>query len=399
MKRLLLLFLASTSALLAQPTVPGTWTITGDVQGYPINETCIFTQDKDKITGSCKDSDGKAYDTTVTVTDKKVVFVHAGEYEGQALTLTYTGTYNDKGELSGDIDVQPLNYDGTFTILADKLEFAGFCEGIGVPTPPLFGIARDGVLTLKPGAEDRLDQDLFIKPVKSKGSRGIEVFRSVAPGRYRDESGAEIDRATLKERVAATSKSRALMVQQRLSNHPDIADLADQSLMAVRVITCKSGSDQKAIVTYAFIRIITRLEPAWPVTYELGIAVDLATGRLGPATGDKEKWLLEWWDVHPVTGAQVTGRLMPHWDEIKAIAVKAHNAARGRLLVGWDIAVTPNGPLVLEGNSYPDVDFPQRVCRVDIGHSPLGAPLHAALLDLERRIATGTVKRPPGATL
>ena len=115
MKRLLLLFLASTSALLAQPTVPGTWTITGDVQGYPINETCIFTQDKDKITGSCKDSDGKAYDTTVTVTDKKVVFVHAGEYEGQALTLTYTGTYNDKGELSGDIDVQPLNYDGTFT--------------------------------------------------------------------------------------------------------------------------------------------------------------------------------------------------------------------------------------------------------------------------------------------
>jgi hypothetical protein len=135
------------------------------------------------------------------------------------------------------------------------------------------------------------------------------------------------------------------------------------------------------------------------VTYELGIAVDLATGKLGPATGDKEKWLLEWWDVHPVTGAQVTDRTLPHWEAIKAIALKAHNASKGRLLVGWDIAVTPDGPLLLEGNSYPDVDFPQRVCRVGIGHSPLGAPLHAALLDLERRIATGTVKRPPGATL
>jgi hypothetical protein len=285
------------------------------------------------------------------------------------------------------------------TVLADKLKFAAFCTGIGVPTPPLLGIARDGVLTLEPGADDKLDQDLFVKPVKLKGSRGIDVFRNVAPGRYRDEAGIEIDRATLMQRVAERSKAMALMVQRRLVNHPDIADLADQSLMAIRVITCKSGVDQNAIVTYAFIRIITRLEPSWPVTYELGIAVDLATGRLGPATGDKEKWLLEWWDVHPVTGARVTGRQMPLWDEIKAIALKAHNAAQGRLLVGWDIAVTADGPMLLEGNSYPDVDFPQRVCRVDIGHSPLGAPLHAALLDLERRIATGTVKRPPGASL
>jgi hypothetical protein len=115
MKRLLLLFLASTSTLLAQPTVPGSWTITGDVQGYPVNETCVFTQDKDKISGSCKNSEGKSYDTTVTISDNKVVFAHGGEYEGQALTITFTGTYNDKGELAGAIDVQPLNYDGTFT--------------------------------------------------------------------------------------------------------------------------------------------------------------------------------------------------------------------------------------------------------------------------------------------
>lgn len=115
MKRVLPLLFVSATALFAQPTVPGSWTITGDVQGYPVNETCTFTQDKDKITGSCKGSDGKAYDTTVTINGQKVIFVHGGEYEGQALTLTFTGTYNDKGEVAGDIDVQPLNYDGTFT--------------------------------------------------------------------------------------------------------------------------------------------------------------------------------------------------------------------------------------------------------------------------------------------
>lgn len=115
MKRFLPLFILSTTALFAQPTVPGSWTITGDVQGYPITETCIFTQTADKITGSCTNSDGKTYDTAVTIDGTKVVFIHGGEYEGQALTLTYTGTYNDKGDLSGAIDVKPLGYDGTFT--------------------------------------------------------------------------------------------------------------------------------------------------------------------------------------------------------------------------------------------------------------------------------------------
>jgi hypothetical protein len=116
MKRILPLLVLSTASLLAQkPVVPGSWTITGDVQGYPIKETCTFTQGKDKITGTCTVSNGKTYDTTVTVTDQKVILVHASEYEGQALILTYSGIYNDKGELSGAISVDPLGYDGTFT--------------------------------------------------------------------------------------------------------------------------------------------------------------------------------------------------------------------------------------------------------------------------------------------
>jgi hypothetical protein len=115
MKRLLPLLILSTTALFAQPTVPGSWTITGDVQGYPITETCTFTQAADKISGSCTNSEGKTYGTTVAIDGSKVIFIHGGEYEGQALTLTYTGTYNDKGDLSGAIDVKPLGYDGTFT--------------------------------------------------------------------------------------------------------------------------------------------------------------------------------------------------------------------------------------------------------------------------------------------
>ena len=115
MNRFLPLLIFSATALYAQPAVPGDWTINGDIQGYSLHETCTFTQTSDKISGPCTNADGKTYDTTVTVTDQKIVFVHAGEYEGQALTLTFTGTFNDKGDLAGDIYVDPMAVDGTFT--------------------------------------------------------------------------------------------------------------------------------------------------------------------------------------------------------------------------------------------------------------------------------------------
>jgi hypothetical protein len=115
LKRILPLLIFSTTTLLAQPPIPGAWSISGDVQGYPISETCTFTQTGDKVTGSCVDSDSKKRDTTIAIDGQKVIFVHDGEYEGQPLTLTYSGTWNDKGELSGVIDVKPLGYSGTFT--------------------------------------------------------------------------------------------------------------------------------------------------------------------------------------------------------------------------------------------------------------------------------------------
>ena len=121
MKRVLPLLFLSTASLFAQPSVPGSWTVTGDVQGYPVNETCTFAQAKDKIAGSCI-SEGKTYDTTVTLTGPKVIFVHGGEYQGQTLTITFTGSFNDKGELSGDIYVDPMAAEGTFT--AKKAETA-----------------------------------------------------------------------------------------------------------------------------------------------------------------------------------------------------------------------------------------------------------------------------------
>jgi len=80
-----------------------------------------------------------------------------------------------------------------------------------------------------------------------------------------------------------------------------------------------------------------------------------------------------------VTGAPVTGRVLTAWPDIRVLAVGAHQVFSDRMLIGWDIALTPSGPVILEGNSYPDVHFLQRVHEQPVGMSALGPLLRQAL--------------------
>lgn len=276
------------------------------------------------------------------------------------------------------------------TSLGNKVAVHQLCERHGIPHGKLLGLAKKGKVELfcEPA---ELDQDLFIKRAHAKGSRGAGRFISNGPGTYVDGDGLRISRAELLDRLADRSKNDAWMIEPFLANHPEIADMAKDSLIAIRVITCLDQSS-KPIVTHGMLRVVSKLEPSWPHKIELGTAVDLVTGVLGLMTGDKDETRFQWFADHPITGTPILGRTLEHWPEIRDIALAAHQACPDRLIVGWDVALTPKGAVVLEGNAYADVDFLQRVHRCPIGASPLGPLLFDRLLDLQKRIATGTVR-------
>jgi hypothetical protein len=163
--------------------------------------------------------------------------------------------------------------------------------------------------------------------------------------------------------------------------------------MRIRVVTCLDEMG-KPVITHAVLSNLCKLETNWTTDIEFGAAIDLETGVLDRMTGDKADLWLEWYEDHPVTHARVLGRPVPCWDEVRSISLAAHAACNDRLLVGWDIAIGPNGALLLEGNSYPDVDFLQRAHQCAIGDSRLGPLLYSRLVDIERRSATGTLRGP-----
>lgn len=280
---------------------------------------------------------------------------------------------------------------GHRTFVGDKLTIGQICEERGIPHVPNLIVATKGVVQILRDRPGDIEQDLFVKPRYLKGASGAELIEYRA-GQYKLANNVSLTREQFLELLAARSHKVDILVQPRIRNHPSLIGLADRSLIPIRVFTCLNDADEP-VVTHGMLRVLSKLEPEWPTRLEFGSPVDLATGVLGLMTGDKAEMALGWYENHPVTGSPVLGRTVPCWKDVCAVAKSAHRACIDRLIIGWDIAIAPDGPIIVEGNAYPDVDFLQRVHRQSIGDSPLGPLLMAHLIEVDRRIETGTLKR------
>lgn len=269
--------------------------------------------------------------------------------------------------------------------LNDKKEFARRCAAHGVPTPPLLLTASNGIVTWHTERAD-LDRDLFVKRRYGRGANDTVTFRRVSGLLYCDGKGRFRTLGSVMRFLSERSRAGKLIVQPCLANHPLLADVAGQSLAVVRVFTCLDCYD-RPVVTHGMLRVLGKLEPDWPTVAEFGAPVDPATGRLGPMAGDKRELAFARYDRHPVTGAQIADRILPAWPAIMDAARAAHRAHPERVVVGWDIALSPEGPVVLEGNSRPDVAFLQRVHGVPIGFSPLAPVLSPHVRALAAELA------------
>ncbi|HJR20190.1 MAG TPA: sugar-transfer associated ATP-grasp domain-containing protein [Dongiaceae bacterium] len=273
--------------------------------------------------------------------------------------------------------------------LGDKLEVSRWCNENQIPHPHPIMLVEGGKTSWL-GCRADLDRDLFVKRRHGRGAFNAASYWRTGPFEYRDEEGRQVALDEVIDEVqrrSQRSKRDRLMVMPLLHNHPALADLADVTLITFRLITCLD-EELRPVLTNAYLRSMTKLEPSWDVGLieEYGAPIDPETGALGRITGDKPPCLSEWFDHHPVTGAAVTGRIVPCWPELAALALRAHRLVPERVIVGWDMAITPDGPALLEGNSFLDPIFPQRVFRQPIGEMRLGELLDFHLDRLEVKL-------------
>lgn len=281
--------------------------------------------------------------------------------------------------------------------LQDKWAFDRHCRRHSLPVVRTFLVFRDGRVEGPLAGEGSLPpRDLFVKPVVGCGGRGAERWDFAGPNLYQGCGGMLLTGAELATRLLRESGSQHRLVQQRLRNHPEIDDLSNGALVTMRILTCRDEQGRPEIVAAAFKmavgsnRIVDNVHAGGIVA-----TVDLASGRLAQATDLGFDARLGWLDRHSDTGARISGRTFPRWAEMRRLAEAAHRAFADRLYVGWDIALTPEGPCLVEGNVAPDVDGLQRPLRAGLANARFGQLL---AFHLEHRVDAADDERNLGCS-
>ncbi|MFM8745589.1 MAG: sugar-transfer associated ATP-grasp domain-containing protein [Aestuariivirga sp.] len=276
--------------------------------------------------------------------------------------------------------------------LDDKIWFAEHCHAAGVRAVPVFmHFSKGERRPLKGGVDQLPEADLFVKPRSGAGGHRMERWDFIGGGRYRDAHGTVLDGAALVQKLARQSLKDDFLVQPRLKNHPALDDIANGALATVRLLTCRDGQGRPEAANAAFRMAIGNSVVDNFHQGGLATAVNLATGEIGIASDIGVRPEVGWRDTHPVSGARFAGRILPHWPEVVALAIKAHEAFPQRVVVGWDVAMLEDGAMIIEGNGKPDLDIHQRAER-----RPLGGARIAELLahNVARRAGNQSKSRP-----
>jgi hypothetical protein len=272
-----------------------------------------------------------------------------------------------------------------FPWLRSKNRFAERCLELRLPSVPVLAEFAEGKMTAHSAANDGRDlafpaADLFSKPSEYWCGIGANMWRYQSSGKYVNAlSGESYTQEALIARLCAESraepKSGKIVLQKKLSNHPAIAGtLTSGGLATVRLVTCRTPSGAIDFLPPAIRMPIGQAIVDNIAQGGLAAPVDLATGEIcGPAMQKDKAVGISRFEKHPDTGVDLIGLQLPRWREVLDLGRQAHVSFPSMPFVGWDIAILPEGPVVLEGNSWWDIDLtilPHRISLPDTQFIP-----------------------------
>ena len=143
-------------------------------------------------------------------------------------------------------------------------------------------------------------------------------------------------------------------IEDVIENHPDVAKMYPYSVNTMRMMTMIDAKGEPHVI-YAVFKM--GRDGRVVDNYGLHGPVDLETGEfLYPAhSGDTTAG--KHYTEHPNTHQPLIGYHVPYMKEAVQMVKKAALVLPQMRYIGWDVAITPNGPAIIEGNNYCAHDF------------------------------------------
>ena len=254
-------------------------------------------------------------------------------------------------------------------ITCDKFYFYIFLNQVGIPTPkvycyiknkaalffdPMFSI--DSSLPVRDQLRSFLsnDMDAFVKP--AAGQLGKGTFPLSVSGNHIFIDGKDTPMSTAVDKLLSAS----FLVQERIIQHPKMASLCPSSLNTIRLQTVidKAGQVHPFGAGLRIGRIWNSVDN-WAkggvfVGIDMGKGTLKSLGVIKPQFGTSLT-------SHPDTGVEFNGFEIPFYKEAECLAIKLHQFLYRCHSVGWDIAITEQGPVFIEGNGLWEISMAQSV--------------------------------------
>lgn len=244
-----------------------------------------------------------------------------------------------------------------------KSYFNEVCSKYNLPTISVLAKENAKDFDLFTSKEEILTKgDLFIKPEEAKGGRGGEIWKN-NNNIFVNSAGVHLDFESLLKHIKelqVNSLKSTFIIQPRIYNHKEI-NFQTRALSTVRINTLLI--DGQVHIPFAVFRFSTNTHSDIDNFHAGGYAspINISNGELGSASNMGFQSPGHWIDSHPVNEALIKGLVLPFWEETKSLVTKAHQLGfYNRTLLGWDVAITDEGPLLVECNGWPDNELIQK---------------------------------------
>lgn len=194
------------------------------------------------------------------------------------------------------------------------------------------------------------DRPVFVKPIDGRAGGGLRTYETLA---------ACLDAAVYEG---------AFLVQERIISHPYSAAIFPGSINVLRLQTGRKaeGSQVELLgITHRFGSHKNAPGDAYTTGGFLS-RVDMKTGRLSHLIGmpnGRKRTVLE---CHPDTGGTVSDVSVPYLEMAKELVISAADIWTSHQFLGWDVAITERGPVIVEANAaWPNIAQLQ-------AHGPVG---------------------------
>jgi len=269
-----------------------------------------------------------------------------------------------KSNLMLNQQLSPSNIASISDFLDNKVLYTSLLEHLGLSTTTLQAVVSNshgfGELTTLRSTEaieafllNEAKFPVFGKPIEGTKSIGTALFASLDRKTQIITLGNG-DTTTVSELAREIFEDFAdgFVFQNAVTQHKDVNAVIGSAIGTVRFVTLmQDGAPQVLYAVWKIPAPDAMSDNFWQKG-SLIAEVEVSTGQIKQArrgTGMEAEQI----ETHPVSDVKLAEFTLPHWDSALTLVQKCHGLTPENGILGWDIAIAPDGPLVIECNTSP----------------------------------------------